>query len=434
MPPFAAALSRRALLSGLVAAPALAAAPGLLSPARAAPADAVRPDAEMILVALADLHSAYDSLPRVVHAVKAVRRAAGRRPMAVLINGDIFDRADAVALRSAGMVDWAAIGALASVAPLAINLGDQEVALRDDLATVVAGAKWIGAQVIGNVVDARNGGFYAPISARMNLGGRSLGLLGLAPSDRDLWRETPRRHIALLDPVSFAGSAALAAFAGVDAAVALSHAGLAADKQILPQMPKGAVVIGGHDHLSLTESSDGRLLVHPGAFGESIAVINLSFGPEGARAEAVTVPLPGGMEEDRAIGAVVQAARLAYMPGPAQDEIGTIRKSMTRSESAGFAAEGVRRRLGVDLALIEHVAIGPTLREGPLLRYHLDKFIRRDGRMLIAEIPGERLRPMLSRLNQHEAQGLAQRSGDYLHGEAPTPEEEPSASHSPRDA
>ncbi|MGG7564598.1 metallophosphoesterase [Rhodovulum sp. DZ06] len=417
---FSASVSRRLMLGGLASLPLAAALRGL--PAAAA----VRPDADAALVAISDLHSCYGALPALVRAVKDVRASLRGRPMAILVNGDVFDRSDAVALRSAGMVDWAAMGVLASIAPVVLNIGDQEVALRDDLATVVAGAHRIGVTVVGNVVDKRTGDFFAPISTRLELGGNTVGILGLSPQDPDLWRAGARDAIATLDPVGFAGSAGYAAFAGVDMPLVLSHAGLAADKKIFPALPPGAVLVGGHDHLDFQHHDGDRLMVHPGCYGESLSVISLKFGAApSASAERVEIR-PGG-DEDMAVSALVDSARLAYLSGPAQEAIAELPEARTRAEGALLAADALRSASGADLALIDHVGLGSALPGGTLRRYDLDKFMRRDAPVVTAEVSGEALGRILARANQHEAQGLEGRTGDFVH--APVIAPDPAATY-----
>ncbi len=305
------AASRRLVLGGLASLP-LAAAFG-------APARADRSGADLILIVMADLHSPYRALPSLLRAVKDVAAGAHGAPVAILVNGDVFERGNAVAKNAEGMVDWAFLGALAAVAPLVINIGNHEVALRDDLATFVSGAQRIGARVIGNVMDNRSGGFYAPVSTRLTMGNRKIGILGLAPSDPMVWREAARAPLGLMDAAAFAGSAMPTAFAGVDLPVVLSHAGLGPDKRILPALPAGALMIGGHDHLALEHRENGGLYLHPGCWGESIEVISVTFDGAAPQMTAETVAISPDMEADRSIQGIVNAATLAFLPAEARE-------------------------------------------------------------------------------------------------------------------
>ena len=405
----ASSLSRRAVLSGLAALPAVSALP---------PAAAARADADLVLVALSDLHSCYGSLAAVVAAVKAVRAAAPDAAMGILINGDLFDRSDAVARISSGMVDWAALGALAAVAPVILNIGDQEVALRDDLASVVAGAKRLGVTVIGNVIDTRSGKFYALPAAHVPARGRRIGVLGLAPDDPDLWRAPARDALQVPAPLDFLDRAAPVAFEDADLKLVMSHAGLAVDKAMLPRLPEGALVIGGHDHLELAHEADGRHLVHPGAYGESASVISVRFyGARPSISVARAQVLPGA-DEDLSVAALTQTVRLRFLPEAARERIGTLKTALSRADCAMLAADAVRDAAGADLALVDHVAIGPAPAAGPLLRYDLDKLVRRDSAVAVAEATGAQLARALAHANQHApGRDFASRSGDYVHAQ-----------------
>lgn len=408
------AASRRLVLGGLVSLP-LAAAFG--SPARAD-----RSGADLILIAMADLHSPYRALPALARAVKDIAASARGAPVAILINGDVFERGNAVAKNSEGMVDWAFLGALVAVAPLVINIGNHEIALRDDLSTFVKGAQRIGAKVIGNVLDNRTGAFYAPVSTRLTLGDRRIGVLGLAPSDPMVWREDARAPLGLLDPVPFAGSAMLSAFAGVDLPVMLSHAGLVPDREIMRALPPGALMIGGHDHLMLEQRENGGVYLHAGCWGESIRVISVTFDGKVPNIEVETVPILPGADVDRSIQSIVTAATLAFLPAEAREVIATLPTAMNRADSILFAADAVRKATGADLALLNHSAFGATLGEGPLRVYDLDNFVRFDGPAVVAEVDAETLTTILSHANQDDRAALDARTGDFVHARDLTPE------------
>jgi 2',3'-cyclic-nucleotide 2'-phosphodiesterase (5'-nucleotidase family) len=227
-----AAIGRRLVLRGLAALPLAAA---LTRPLLAAAG------AEVLLVALADLHSPHARLPAILAGIDAVRAAASGVPVAVLLSGDLFERRNIVALRSGGAADRAFLAALAARGPVVLNRGNHETAVADDLATVVARAGGLGVTVIGNVIDRRTGRLFAPVSARLGLGGMTLGVMGLAPTNPFVWRAAVRDTLGLIEPVAFARDAFPAVQAGADMAVLMSHAGVTPDKAILPGVKPGAL-------------------------------------------------------------------------------------------------------------------------------------------------------------------------------------------------
>ena len=406
MPAVTAALHRRMVLKGLAALPLAAALP---RPARAlAGADAV-------LVALADLHSCHARLPAILSAVRSIRAEARATPVAVVINGDVFERGNVVALRSGGAVEWAFLGALAAELPLVINLGNHETAILDELAAFVARAEGMGAQVIGNVVDARTGRFYAPASARLGLGGVRVALLGLAPQNPFVWRAPVRPSLTLLDPVAFAADAFAGATEGAGARVLLSHAGVVADRAILPGLPGGTLVIGGHDHLDFRHEGGGVSYIHGASWGRALVVARLAGGA--VTLERRAVEAGGG---DPALAAMVAAAEAEHLTDVEKAVIAELRTPRDLNGAILFAAEAVRDAAGADVAFLGHTTFGTGLEAGPLTRHAFDAFIRFDGEIMLATVSGETLAATLQRADQFRATSLDQRTGDYVHASAVT--------------
>ncbi len=58
-------------------------------------------------------------------------------------------------------------------------------------------------------------------------------------------------------------------------------AGVTPDRAILPDLPAGTLVIGGHDHLAFDHDAPGIGYFHGGSWGDRITVIGLSAGPDG---------------------------------------------------------------------------------------------------------------------------------------------------------
>lgn len=403
----AAAVSRRLVLAGLAAAPVLAAAPRLRAE------EAVAPDADLALLAVADLHSAYHRLPALVDLAKRMRRSMGVRPMLILINGDVFERGNVVARNSEGMFDWVCLGALAAVAPVVLNIGNHEIALRDDLATVVLSAKRIGLNVIGNVVDKRTGRPFADPVARIGVQGKLVSLLGLSPADPAVWREAGRPVLELPDPVAAYESTFVPS---ADLTVVMSHAGLVADREIVARAPAGTLILGGHDHLDLEHGpAEGPLLLHSGCWGDAARIISVRLGGATPVFSQTRVALDPRDGEDAAMRAVADAAALAYMPKESQEVLRPSFAAQDRRGSILYAAEALRGPAGADVALLNHSAFGAPLGIGPLLRYDLDNFVRFDGAAMVAEVDGATLGRILARANQDLGADFDARTGDYLH-------------------
>ena len=399
-----AALDRRLVLLGLAGATLAGLAP---RPLRAAAG------AEAVLISLADLHSPYARLPALLAAVDAVRRETAA-PVAVLVNGDVFERGNVVALRSEGGPDRAFLAALAARGPVVLNLGNHETAVIDDMAAAVAQISGLGVEVIGNILDRRTGRMFAPVSTTLGLGGVRLGLLGLAPTNPFVYRPEVRDSLGLLDPVQFTADAFGAVAGGADAAVLMSHAGVTPDRAILPGLPAGTLVIGGHDHLAFEHDAEGIDYFHGGSWGDRITVIGLSVGPDGPvwTRETRAIAPEGG---DPALAGTIAEAMAEHLTEAETEVIAERDTALDLPASILVAAEAVRAAAEADVAFLGHTTFGAPLAAGPLTRYDFDAFIRFDGDIRLAEVPGATLASMMGRANQHRAASLDARTGDFVH-------------------
>lgn len=398
-----AAVSRRLLLGGLASLPAAALLPRPLSAQHAG--------AHALVLSLADLHSPYARLPQLLAEIDRIRAESGL-PVAIAINGDLFERGNAVALRSGGVADLEFLAALTLRGPVILNLGNHETALVDDMATTVAVAEGLGVEVIGNLIDARRGRFFAPVSTRVALGGLRIGVLGLAPTNPFVYRAPVRGTLQFLDPAGFAADAFPGVVAGSDVSILLSHAGVADDKAILPTLPAGTAMVGGHDHLSFVSEDAAAPYVHGGSWGGMLTVIGLA---PGMRPSVEMRPITPDMPGDAALAASIAAQMDAHLTDEERAVIGESRVARDLAASILFATEAVRAATGADIAMLGHTTFGQPLPQGPVTRFDFDAYIRFDGDLQVAEVSGQELARILTRANQHRAASLDQRTGDFVH-------------------
>lgn len=398
-------VSRRLVLKALAAVPLAAMAPKLAFGAR---------EADAVIVSLADLHSPYRQLPRILTAIREAKSAAPEGGFAVLINGDIFERGNVVALRSGGAADWRFLETLVAEAPVVLNLGNHETALVDDMGVFVARARNAGVSVIGNLVDARTGGFFAPVSTRLELGRLKLAMLGLAPTNPFVYREPVRKTLAFLDPVSFASQNHAALLSGADVAILMSHAGVMADRAILSSLKGPMLVIGGHDHLRLDHSAGDATYFHGGSWGNEIRVVRIRAG-EKPSFEVETVEINPAIEADPTLQAAIRAELDTHLTEEDRAVITTRASALDLASSILFAVEAVREAAGADIAMLGHTTFGQGLPEGELTQYDFDAFVRFGGDIRVVELTGERLSAILTRANQHEAATLEERTGDFVY-------------------
>jgi 2',3'-cyclic-nucleotide 2'-phosphodiesterase (5'-nucleotidase family) len=405
--------SRRALVAGAVRATVG------LSLAAPGPATARTGDAPVTLLALSDLHAPYRRMAALLAALRGACRAA-RGPVAFLINGDVFERGNVAALRSGGAPDWAFLSALAALGPLVVNIGNHETALIDDLAAVTARLRALGALPIGGPEDARTGQPFAPMSATLDLGGLRVAVLGLPVADPMVYRPAARALMRFPDPLAQAEAGIGPAASGADALVVASHAGVAADRAILPLLPPNAFLLGGHDHLAFAEPAQGAArYAHLGYGGSAFGVLTLTRGaPPSFVMAQVAEDAPG----DPALAALVASTLDAHLTPEDRAVVATLPAPLALPQAAALAAEAARRAAGADVALVNHTSFGAGLPAGPVTRYDFDGFLRFDDAICLGEMEGAALARVLARANQHDGAALSTRTGDYLHATALAPE------------
>lgn len=405
--------SRRALVAGAVQATVglSFAAPG----AADAPAHAMT----AVLLTLSDLHAPYRRLPSLLAALRAAA-ALAPGPVAVLVNGDVFERGNVAALRSGGAPDWAFLSALAALGPLVVNIGNHETALIDDLAAVVARLRALGAMPIGGPEDARTGRPFAPAVATLDLGGMRVAVLGLPTADPMVYRPAARALMRFPDPAAQAAAGVGPAAEGADALLVASHAGVAADRAILPLLPPGAFLLGGHDHLAFAEPSLGAArYAHLGYGGTAFGVLTFMRGTAPAFA---VVEVPEDAPADPPLAALVAATLAEHLTSEDRAVVATLPAALALPQAAALAAAAARAAAGADAALLNHTSFGAGLPAGPVTRYDFDAFLRFDDAICVAEMEGAALARVLARANQHDGAALSARTGDYLHATALAPE------------
>ena len=393
-------VSRRLVLRGL-AASAAAAIPAV---ARA------QSGGDAVLFTIADLHAPYARLPALLSRLRALRVEVGK-PAALLINGDVFERGNAVCLKSNAAADWAFLEAVAAEMPVVVNLGNHETAILDDMTSFVARADRAGVQVISNLVDKRTGRFFAPFDARLGLGGIDISLFGLAATNPFVYRQPVRDTLTFLDTARFVADALPGSSAGADVSLVMSHAGVTPDKAFLATLPAGTIVQGAHDHLDLDMALDGKTYFHGASWGRKIGIVELTKGGAATyRAEDVA---PSGGDE--ALAALIEAMKTEHLTDEDRAVIAEMPRAFDLHESILLATEALRQATEADVAMLGHTTFGAPLAAGPLTRYDFDAFVRFGGGVSVASVTGEQLSAMLSRSNQFMAETLDGMTGDYVH-------------------
>ncbi len=118
---------------------------------------------------------------------------------------------------------------------------------------------------------------------------------------------------------------------------------------------------------------------------------------------------------DPALAEAIAAAMAEHLTEAETEVIAMREAALDLPASILLAAEAVREAAGADVAFLGHTTFGAPLAAGPLTRYDFDAFVRFDGDIRVAEVPGTTLAAIMRRANQHRAASLGARTGDFVH-------------------
>jgi len=376
--------------------------------------DGATPD--LVIVNMADTHSAYDAYPTVLAGVRELSMEYGGRDLVFLFNGDIFELGNATATKSQGIVDMAFVRALKNYGTVVINIGNHEF----DFVTpeqFVNGAEEAGAIVIGTVATTDDAEL-TPVSTDIRVAGRTVRIVGIGTDQINTYPSGIRESLVIPEPVAWTGANWERVTRGADYSIMATHAGLVADLAMIEEVAGDdsiLYVVGSHDHIVVRESVRGVDYMHNGFRGERFNVTEVFFTPLGAYTryrDVVTADIDG---EDAALAALIEEVRADYLDAEDLAVIGTVPRDMTVLEAAMWSVETVRAATGADAAFLNHTSFGSGLVAGPFTKYRFDQFMRFDNDVMRATVDAETMRTILAHANQHEMDDLYDRSGDFLY-------------------
>ncbi|KJF71556.1 metallophosphoesterase [Agrobacterium arsenijevicii] len=370
-------------------------------------------------IVIADLHSAYERIGQLLAAIET-RIAADKVPHIILLNGDLFETGNAVATRSAGEIEWTFLAALAKLAPTVINIGNHEPDIDNDLANFVSRARALGITVLSNIIDKRTGAAYAPASAEVSAGGQPVVVAGLATNAINTYPKATREMLDIPQPVEWAKEN-LPAIVKRDAInIVLSHAGVVADRDILPLLPDGTLLVGGHDHLNFVHEQGATRYVHTGSWCTSMAVATITAPGKAPTIE--TVAIDSGAPASPALKSLIEQTLAKHLTAEERAIVGKSEKAMTVDEAGRHVAHLIAAKAGADVGFIAHTSLGAGLPQGDIRQYDFNASLRFDGKLMVTEVDGEALAEILKRCNQDGDIPLAARTGDYLYAMPEKPE------------
>lgn len=418
---------------------------------RAAPAGA-----EAVVVLMGDQHSAYERTAQFVAFVDQLKKENPALPLAVLLNGDTLEHGNLIARRSHGEIDFAMFAALARRAPTILNIGNHEPEFYD-VAETVKRIEATGVRVVTNLVNRATGEPFAPASTTLTLGAHQFVVIGVTTDALATYRVAVRPSLDLANPVVWAKAnfpklltvgrvvpdepspaavdvdtkkdtppARLSGDAAPDAtahlAIILSHAGVAADREMLPLVPDGTLFAGAHDHLRFIEPFGRTQYVHSGSWNEYASLAWLYRDADGAtRWEVEQVKIPDTEPRDDTLAALIREVRELHLEPADWVVVGQLREAKSTAEAARYVARALRETAGFDAAFIGNTTFGAGLPHGEITQAEFDACVRFDGTIFTTQVDGARLAQLLAAANQGPDTPFAERRGEFCFADGPSP-------------
>ncbi|MBN9333128.1 bifunctional metallophosphatase/5'-nucleotidase, partial [Devosia sp.] len=306
--------------------------------------------------------------------------------------------------------------ALAALAPTVLNIGNHEPDLDPDLANVIAQAQEIGITVVSNITDTRTGDLYTNTTADLTLGDLPVRVVGIATDKLNTYPKATREALTIPEPAAWATENLAGLLDGDALPVVLSHAGVVADRAILPLLADGTLLIGGHDHLTFTHDEGKTRYVHTGSWSSTYTIVAVAADKSMSVAQSRVAADAAANAE---LAALIRDTLAEHLTEEELAAIGTSPAAMTLGQTGRFVAESMAKAGEGDIGFIGHTTLGNGLPQGDVSKYAFDSIVRFDGKLVVAEVDAATLAEILAVVNQDDAQTLEQRTGDFLYA-APT--------------
>lgn len=374
---------------------------------------------EALVILAGDQHSAYERTAQVVATVDRLKAEHPGLPLAILLNGDTLEYGNIVARRSAGAADFAMFAALARRAPTIVNVGNHEPEFYD-LTETVTRLQATGVTVVCNITNRATGQPFAPAAAKLRLGRAEFSVVGVTTDNLATYRVAVRPTLDLADPVVWAQRNFPTLLAGDAPAIVLSHAGIKADRGLMPLVPAGTLLAGAHDHQRFVHPFDRGVYVHSGSWNEYLTLAWLHRDGAGRPRWVVEqIPVPADGPADAELATLIRETRAKHLTPEDTAVVTHTKAALGPAEAARMVVGALREAAGVDAAFVGNTTFGAGLPAGEVTREEFDACVRFDGAIFTAEVHGARLAQLLVAANLGPDTPFELRRGEFSHAAGP---------------
>ena len=159
---------------------------------------------------------------------------------------------------------------------------------------------------------------------------------------------------------------------GADKIMVMSHAGVVADRDILPLLPAGALMLGGHDHLLFQHRQGASVYVHTGSFTSAYTVAEFEAG---GSVTAASHPVSTDGPASPVLAALAAKTMADTLTPDERAILWTSRRAVSLGDTGRIIASGMARATGAHAGFVGHTTLGAAAPVGPVNRYVFDSIV-----------------------------------------------------------
>lgn len=378
------------------------------------------PAGNIRIICLADLHSSHRHFPRIINFVEQMS-AQSKENLLVLINGDLFETRNAVAVRSRGALEWYFLERLRKHAQVVVNIGNHEGGIENNFQTVIERMRRLDIAPLSSLKSTADRKHLGSAAISLMQNNQLVRVIGLSCSDPQLYRPIHRNAWDFPEPADYLDENMSALLHNGAFHLVMNHDGLITDKEIMDKMPPGTIFLGGHDHIRAHSQTNSCLALHTSWGGHLCDIIDI--GPASDRDprtyNITTIEFDDHLGEDAEMVQMIHNREKQHLSSAELAVAGVYNQRVSPTRFLTNTVTWFRNEVGTSAAFINNTTFGPILPNGKVRFYDIDNTIRFDSKLFKTEVRGSELETIIRRANQFSDFTWEQRTGEFVVGSYP---------------